>query len=656
MNFQMNDNIRLRRSINSRGTAGEMPEAEKRYMPGLDGLRAVSVLAVLAYHLNAKWAQGGLIGVGIFFVISGYLITDQIIQEWKREGRLNLLRFWTRRARRLLPAMLAMLLFVALWLLRIEPGRLQALRGAFLSSLFYVNNWWLIYHKVSYFESFGPPSPIGHLWSLSIEEQFYLIWPLLLVIGLKVFPRRGKLALIIFGLAAISALSMAIIYVPGTDPSRVYYGTDTRAFALLVGAALAVVWPSGELKGQVSSRSRGLLDLIGVVGLTVLLILICRTNEYDDFLYRGGFLVISLLSAVVIAVLAHPAGRIGQWMGCKGLRWIGVRSYSLYIWHYPVIILTNPSVQTEGTSLPRILLQLSASFLLAACSYQYIEEPLRRGGFSVKRNRSFFAGKGAIRPILLSVLIPVILITAACSHYIWNKPEPAVKVVEAGGTMAQPVEHTYESDEEKTDENKNQKADNEPISPNNSADKPLPAPGAKEQNGQLAAAATKTTDPLVPSGKGVSAIGDSVMLDAAPFLEKMLPGIVVDGKVGRQMRQAGDTIDRLKAQGRLGDRIIIELGTNGPFNKKQLRSLLKSLGADKRILLVNTRVPRQWQDTVNRDIAEVANEFGNAAVVDWYSASEGKEGFFSRDGVHLNRSGAEFYAFLLVKALTAYNE
>ncbi|MBB3129954.1 hypothetical protein FHS19_004659 [Paenibacillus rhizosphaerae] len=287
----------------------------------------------------------------------------------------------------------------------------------------------------------------------------------------------------------------------------------------------------------------------------------------------------------------------------------------------------------------------------------------------MKRTRLFFAGKGTIRPIVLCTLIPVILIMAACGYYVLNKTEPAARVVEAGGAAAQPVQHTYASDDEKTNmkmkektkekmkEKTNEKADREQsIAPNNPADKPTQTAEKKEPTGRQAAAATKTTDSLPLSGKGVTAIGDSVMLDAAPFLEKMLPGIVVDGKVGRQMRQAGDAVDRLKAQGRLGDRVIIELGTNGSFNKKQLRSLLQSLGKDKRVLLVNTRVPRQWEDTVNRDLAEVANEFSNAAIVDWYSASKGKDGLFSRDGVHLNRSGSEFYASLLVKTLMSYNE
>ncbi|MWV42945.1 acyltransferase family protein [Paenibacillus sp. HJL G12] len=577
----------------------------KRYMPGLDGLRALSVIAVIAYHLNMKWAQGGLIGVGIFFVISGYLITDQIIQEWKRHQSLNLVDFWIRRARRLLPGMLAMMLFVALWLLCTDSGRLLSLKGAFLSSLFYVNNWWLIFHQVSYFESFGPPSPIGHLWSLSIEEQFYVVWPIALVIGLQTTQQRGKLSLLILTLACVSAIAMAMGYVPGTDPSRVYYGTDTRMFALLIGAALAVLCPSRKMNDNVAAGSRVLLDLVGSLGLTILIFLIYRTNEYDDFLYRYGFLFIALITAAVIAVLAHPASLIGKIMGCKPLRWIGVRSYSLYIWHYPVIVLSSPAVNTSGTSIGRTLLQLAASLMLAALSYRYIEEPLRRGGF--RRNRKTeFQSRRRLRPLLMAAILPVIVIPVAC-NMVFSSPEPAQEEEKPSVPVQSPAETI--PDEKK----------------------PVPD--------------------KIHSGKGVTAIGDSVILDAAPFLEKMLPGIVVSGKVGRQMRQAQDVIDQLKSQDRLAERVIIELGTNGPFNTKQLRSLLDSLKNAKQVILVNTRVPRTWQDTVNKDIAEVSNDFGNTAVVDWYSASEGKDDYFYRDGVHLKREGAEYYASILVKAL-----
>lgn len=613
----MNNNTKLFRHQAIESQAVVQRANAKRYMPGLDGLRALSVLAVIAYHLDLKWAQGGLLGVGIFFVISGYLITDQIITEWNKHQRLNLVDFWIRRARRLLPAMIGMLLFVAFWLLFVDSSRLHALQGDFLSSLFYINNWWLIFHQVSYFESFGPPSPIGHLWSLSVEEQFYVMWPLLLVIGLKIASRRGKLALLILASAALSALAMAMMYVPGTDPSRVYYGTDTRAFALLIGAALAVVWPSQKLNERVSIAARHTMDVVGGIGIIALIVFIYQTVEYDDWLYRGGLLFLSLIAAAVIAVLSHPASKVGKMMGCKPLRWLGVRSYSLYIWHYPVIILTSPDANTDDTGVTRIILQLTASLILAAFSYRYIEEPFRRGRVHLHWKISYSPLRRRVLPVILAAILPAILIPSACSITQSKDGIPA-HVVEAAGSQKGSNQQETPSTAQNT---------NHPE-----AQKPVPLD--------------------IESGKGITAIGDSVILDAKPFLAKMLPGIAVDGKVGRQMRQAQDVIEQLKAQGKLGDRIIIELGTNGAFSKKQLRALLHSLSDAKQILLVNTRVPRSWQDTVNATIAEVSNEFNNTAIVDWYSASEGKGEYFYRDGVHLNREGAEYYASILAKAVS----
>ncbi|WP_438941204.1 acyltransferase family protein [Lysinibacillus parviboronicapiens] len=577
----------------------------KRYMPGLDGLRALSVLAVIAYHLDIKWAQGGLLGVGIFFVISGYLITDHIVSEWNKYQRLQLINFWIRRVRRLVPAMACMLLFVALWLVFVDPARLQALKGAYISSLFYVNNWWLIYHKVSYFESFGPASPIGHLWSLAIEEQFYLIWPLVLMIGLKTVPRRSKLTLWILACAAVSAFAMALIYEPGTDPSRVYYGTDTRAFALLIGAALAIVWPSQKLSERVPKIARRTLDITGWLGLFILIILIVYTNKFDDSLYRGGFVLLTCITAIVIAVLVHPASRVGSIMGWKPLRWIGVRSYSLYIWHFPVIILSSPAVNMEGPSVLRILLQIAASFILAALSYKYVEEPFRRGGFSTKlqirSGRRYSTRLRYNRIFFLASLLIVFLI--AFRSYFTNSEGKTSVTEEALHYMKQEKEDISSWDED------------------------------------------------TRSGKGITVIGDSVILGVASYLENILPGIVIDGKVGRQMTHAQEVIDELKAQGKLGDQIIIELGTNGPFNKEKLRNLLHSLSDVEQIFLVNTRVPKEWQDTVNKSIKEVAEDFSNTTVVDWYTASEGKDNYFTQDGVHLQPKGAKYYASIIAEAV-----
>ncbi|MGO4106203.1 acyltransferase family protein [Paenibacillus sp. YAF4_2] len=660
----------------------------KRYMPGIDGLRALSVLAVIAYHLNMKWAQGGLIGVAIFFVISGYLITDQILIQKQRHGKLNLKDFWIRRARRLLPAMFCMLLFVAIWLLFLNPNRLLHLQGDYLSSLFYVNNWWLIFHQVSYFESFGPPSPIGHLWSLSIEEQFYLLWPLLLLLT----HRRGKLFLFILVGAIASAAAMLFLYEPGADPSRVYYGTDTRMFGLLIGAALAVVWPSHKLKQAVSRSARYSMNIIGAAGLLALIYMMYSMNEYDAWLYRGGFLLLSVITAVVIAVLAHPASRLGEIMGFRPLKWIGVRSYSLYIWHYPVIVLTSPANQASAPNVSLVVMQVAASFVLAALSYKFIEEPLRRGSIREISRKLLSVRWFGLQPIALMLIIPLLLTPSSFGGYLLKaKPAPTPVV-------SQPIEPDYEvhpvttpdgneagkgeiihADQDKTtsnaqtakDENPPKETPHEPVPTEKPTETPEPP---KEQptetpvdNGKKPDEQPSTEPPSVKpsdpentvqpplehqSGKGITVIGDSVILDAAPFLEKQLPGIVIDGKVGRQMRQAQEVINQMKEDNKLGSTVVVELGTNGAFTSKQLKALILSLGKVDHIYLVNTRVPRNWQDTVNKMLPEVAKDFSNVIIVDWYTASEGKDDYFSNDGVHLKKDGAQFYAAMLIDAIT----
>jgi peptidoglycan/LPS O-acetylase OafA/YrhL len=268
----------------------------QRYVPGLDGLRAIAVLAVIAYHVGLAWAPGGLLGVGIFFTLSGYLITDLLLGQHASTGRVRLVDFWRRRARRLLPALFVMLAVVAGWVALLQSSQLPALRGATAAAATYVSNWWLIAQHSSYFAQFGPPSPLGHLWSLAVEEQFYLLWPWLLVLGLRCTrgrperTRRYLLAAATLILAALSVADMVALYHPGYDPTRVYDGTDTRAFALLIGAALAFVCPSREMAGAISDRRRWLLDGAGLAGLIIIGLLIWRTTQYSPFLYRGGML------------------------------------------------------------------------------------------------------------------------------------------------------------------------------------------------------------------------------------------------------------------------------------------------------------------------------------------------------------------------------
>lgn len=616
--------------------------------------------------------------------------------------------------------MIVMLAAVTAWVTLARPATMPVLKGDAISSLFYVNNWYLIYHQVSYFEKFGPVSPLGHLWSLSVEEQFYVLWPLLLLIGLKLAPRRGKMFLFMLSAAVVSAVAMLIIYDPGTDPSRVYYGTDTRAFSLLIGAALSIIWPSRKLRPRIDRFSRRFLDGVGLLSLAAILVMIWTTNEYDAFLYPGGLVLLSLAAAAAVAVLAHPASRVGRLIGCKPLRWLGVRSYGIYIWHYPVIILSTTN-GAEDTSVLKAVFQVAASITLAALSYSLIEEPIRRGllGKLWKKLRSGKLGmdqiplKGWITgaTVLLLVIVsctgiartPAVASTVQALGTAASGADsngPASHEVSAAGSgtgnadAADPGQQTASGgdrhDAGSTETSTGGSADSETppaAQGQQSADDAAlgtgqaeapPSAGVKDPpaanpvgtagtptvktgetggssgkaSGHESGAPAKGTDapPPVKRNLAVSAIGDSILLDAAPYLQQYLPGIVVDAKIGRQMSEAPDIVERLRTEGKLGDYVVIELGTNGAFSSKQLSGLLDSLKDVRQVVLVNTRVPRNWESTVNSALRKAADAHDNTTLLDWYKASSGQS-FFTPDGVHLKTDGAKLLASLISGAV-----
>jgi peptidoglycan/LPS O-acetylase OafA/YrhL/lysophospholipase L1-like esterase len=360
-----------------------MPEPQgsgQRYMPGLDGLRAIAVLAVIAYHEQFGWAPGGLLGVAVFFTLSGYLITDLLLAQWVTAGQIRLRQFWLRRARRLLPALFVMLALVTAWVTIMDRSRLASLRGPVLAAVTYTSNWYLIVKNQSYFARFAPPQPLDHLWSLAVEEQFYLLWPWLLLLALLFLRRAGGksvkwLAIPTVLLAAGSAILMALLYHPGLDPTRIYEGTDTRACGLLVGAALAMLWPSRA--GANLKRRVWAVDVAAGAGLVVVGVMIARVGQYSPFVYRGGLVVLSVATAAILAAGAVPGSLVGRALAWAPLRWLGVRSYGIYLWHYPVIVLSSPANATED--LPRAAVQIAVSIGLAALSWKFVEEPVRRG-------------------------------------------------------------------------------------------------------------------------------------------------------------------------------------------------------------------------------------------------------------------------------------
>jgi len=353
-------------------------------MPGLDGLRAIAVIGVMLYHLRFGWAEGGLLGVGVFFTLSGYLITDILLNQFG-EGGIGLKSFWLARARRLLPGLFLMLTIAMAWVTLIGPHQPGDFRTAALTAAGYFNNWWLIFHDVSYFARFAPPSPLNHLWSLSVEEQFYIFWPFLLMAGLRFVPElknatgtRPRLAIVTLVAALASGILMAVLYRPSLDPSRVYYGTDTRALELLAGAALAMVWPSRRLHARIAPGARRTIEAAGVVGLAGIGVMFWRAGEFSPFLYRGGFALLALASTLAVASLAHPASRLGPIVGCRPMRWIGERSYGIYLWTLPTIVLTTPEDARGGDPL-RALFQVAAILAIAELSWRYVENPIRHG-------------------------------------------------------------------------------------------------------------------------------------------------------------------------------------------------------------------------------------------------------------------------------------
>jgi peptidoglycan/LPS O-acetylase OafA/YrhL len=599
-------------------------EGTGTYVPGLDGMRAIAVLAVIAFHLGFSWASGGLLGVGVFFVLSGYLITDLLVAEYRRRGRIALPQFWLRRARRLLPALFVMLFVVTGWVTLFDRSQLAALRSDLLPGIFYYSNWWFIFQHVSYFAAFGPPSPLGHLWSLAIEEQFYLVWPFLVLAGLKWIGNRRALIVITLVMATGSALAMAALYTPDTDPTRIYDGTDTRAFALMIGAALALALPRDRAFPPVAPGARRLLDAVGVVALAGIFVMFWQTSEYDTFLYRGGLVLLSLLTALVTAVVVHPGARLGRWLGWEPLRWVGERSYGIYLWHYPVIVLTTPL--GAAPDVLRAALQVAASIGLAALSWRFVEEPVRHGALGrlwQRIRRREWSWPPQLRPGEWAVTGAVTVNAAIC-------------LVGLSGLVAVPVvdaaPHVH---------------DVLPPAHHGSTTTTVATTGSTAAGG-----ATTTTAPP-PAGQGVTAIGDSIMVDAAPYLQQMLPGIVIDAKVGQQLTQVQATVPSLLAAGDIGTRLVLELGTNGPYSATQLDALLGSLPPMKKIVLVNTRVPKTWQTEVNSTIAAVAQSRPNVTLMNWYADSASTPQYFYTDGVHLNPQGAQAYASLIVQALDA---
>ena len=567
--------------------AAPAPAKSATRIHGLDGLRAIAVAAVLIYHLGLGWLPGGFLGVDLFFVISGFLITTLLLAEIERAGRIRYGQFYLRRAKRLLPALFLMLvgtLALAGVVARdVAHQTLLDLPGA----LFYISNWWAVGQEQSYFDLIGRGNMLGHLWSLAVEEQFYLLWPVML--GVIALVTRGRARFGVLAVAGIGALlstawmgAFAVQHeVPlGSDPTRVYFGTDTHAMSVLSGAALAAVWNVARFRTDVVPGARRVLAGAGVIGLALSALLMLTVTEYTSWLYRGGFLVTSAVFVLVVAAATHPASPLGLALDNPVMRWIGLRSYGIYLYHWPIFLVTRPGQDLpwdgQWLSVPRIALVL----VVADLSYRYLEVPVRRGTFPT----GWIDRRAVAAALALACALGALVATAP----------RAAEVVQT---------QTFGPTTDVAD-----------------------------------------TAPGEPSVTDISWYGDSVTLWSVESLREEFPGVVVDAGLNRA---PVNILSRVEPTSGV---VVIHLGNAGPVQAAQLEQTLASLADAQRVVLINSNANFAWVPQANATIADVAAGFDNVVVVDWDALSAGHASWFE-DGLHLTRAGKAAYAASVREAL-----
>ena len=586
-----------------------------RYIAPIDGLRALAVTAVILYHLGINWIPGGFLGVDLFFVISGYVITRLLLDSIMSKGALDLREFYWARVRRLLPPVLFMLTGTTFLIAAWKPDAIHR----FLSDLPYVltgsENWHLVAVHQDYFQAIGRPPLLQHTWSLGVEIQFYILWPLILLLILKYLGKK-RVAQTSLVIAFISGLAL-FIYSLRVDSSssnqisHIYFGTDTHSLGLFLGAALAVSWVPANLSKNISERAQDFVDGIGVIGLLGLLCTFFFIDESNAALYRIAFPLAALFGVAIITSLVHPASRFSPLMSSRPLVWIGQRSYGIYLWHWVVFQVTRPNVDLAGANWAINAARILIVIALADISLRWIEIPIRRGALSTWIRGLKYRSKSTRRKQkawIISVSIALLLTTSAASWAAWMEDFNSTSRGSQKGSTG--------------------------VFPHNQSDSSVLANNTKN-------ASEKT---------GLWVTGDSIILGIRDKLQSHFPIELINARVGRQIGELIQVVQSDKV-GLATSTVVFDIGNNNHLTESDVRTLFELLKNQPKMIVVNTAVPRAWRDDNNRIINKVIVDYPQAQLVDWASLSFGHPEYFAPDGVHLSDAGGDVYVGAILEAL-----
>ncbi len=575
-----------------------------KYIPAIDGLRAVAVIAVMLYHLGVSWIPGGFLGVDLFFVISGYVITRLLLESIQRSGGLDLRAFYKSRLRRLLPPLVFMIvtttLFIGVW----APDTIKRLLTDTPFALTGMMNWWLVFRHQDYFEAIGRPPLLQHTWSLGVEAQFYLIWPLILLLvlrqlGRKIIPAAALFIAIGSGVALL-LVSLSIDSNSSQSVSHVYFGTDTHSIGLFLGAALAVNWIPQNLKQDIAKRAQDVIDGIGIFGFLGILACFLFIDESNSTLYKIAFPLAGIFGCAIIMSIVHPASRFAPLLQGKAILWIGERSYAIYLWHWIVFQVTRPSVDLAGASWALYALRILIVFALADISLRWVELPFRNGyieswfrGMKYREKKVRVRQKTTVALSIVSLLLATSLVSAN-----------AIAISERNLDKLK-LEITSEAEVE-----------------------------------------TEISNP----SDGLWVAGDSVILGIRHELSNRRDVGLINAHVGRQAPELIEVLNKDKAR-MVGAPVIVNMGNNNRLTESEVVSIFEAIKDQPQIIVVNTAVPRGWKDENNSLIAQVAAQYQNVKIVDWNQISEGHPEYFAPDGVHLVPTGIAVYVDAILSEL-----